>query len=254
MDIQTVAGLIQSHRQGRTLTGPLTAGRALTLEEAYAVQVEVARQREVSQDPVVGYKLGLISRAKQQQMKVNEPVIGHVHRSMLINPGEPIVRERLIQPRVEPELAVVFGRPVSPGARRSDCLAAVSHVLLAIDVLDSIYAGYQFTAADVVADNASGGAVVLGGRPLEPDVLWQREGFLRLALDGGEWVAGEVAALGDPIRLIEWAVERTWQLGRGIRAGDMVLLGAPCAATALGEAKMLVAEGPRGTTLVAAVR
>lgn len=248
-----VATIILECRSRLRARGSIAVEHSLTLEEAYRVQTELARAREADGDPIIGYKLGLISRAKQEQMQVSEPIIGHLHRSMLIQPGEAIKRNRFIQPRIEPELAVVFGRTPPEDARTSDLLACIAFVLLAVDVLDTIYTGYRFTAADVVADNASGGAVVLGGRPLPPEVLWRQEGSLRCSVDGGEWTEGELADLGDPTELLVWAVEQARRLGRGIRAGDMVLLGAPCPAAPVGEARMLAAEGPAGSRLVVPV-
>lgn len=235
-------------------TRPSFGADTLTVAEAYQVQLALAQERERAGDPIVGYKLGLISPAKQRQMNVAEPIVGHLHRSMLIDPGEPVPRNRFIQPRVEPELGLVFDRDVTGSSPSAQELAeAVAYAILAVDVLDSIYGGYQFGAADVVADNASGGAAVIGSRPLPVDVLWNGSGLLRLALDGGPWASGTVADLGDTAGLLEWAARHIASMGRGIRAGDVLLLGAPCAAVLLGDAAMLTAEGPLGSRLVAAV-
>lgn len=253
MDKSAVATAILQCRSQLRVRGSFLEEHPLTLQEAYQIQVELARHREAEGDPVIGYKLGLISRAKQEQMKVSEPIIGHLYRSMLIQPGEPVLRERFIQPRVEPELAVVFDRTPPEDARVSDLLASIAFVQLAVDILDSIYAGYRFTGADVVADNASGGAVVLSGRPLSPEVLWRQEGALRVSLDAGEWEEGALVNLGDPLALLAWAVEQARRLGRGLRAGDIILLGAPCSAVSIGEARMLAAEGPAESRLVAPI-
>jgi len=253
MSRNAVATTIRQCRRQLTARGSIAVEHPLSLEEAYQVQVELARAREADGDPVIGYKLGLISRAKQEQMKVSEPIIGHLHRSMLIQPGEAIERRRFIQPRVEPELGVVFDRTPPEDFRAGDLLACIAYVQLVVDVLDSIYDGYRFTAADVVADNASGGAVVVSGRVLPPEVLWRQEGALRVSLDARAWAEGTIADLGDPVALLVWAAEQARRLGRGIRAGDMVLLGAPCSAARIGEARMLAAEGPAGSRLVAPI-
>jgi len=223
-------------------------GAPFDLAEAYRIQQYIAQQKEQAGDPIVGYKLGLISPAKQQQMNVDEPIVGHLHRSMLHDPGESIVVSRFIQPRVEPEIALVFGADVTDPDQWE---GAAAYALLTVDILDSIYGGYRFQAADVVADNASGGAVIIGSQPLPPDMLWRQEGTLRLSLDGGPWVEGALADLGDPRALLAWAVQRIHSFGRGLRKGDVLLLGAPCAAVPIGEAAMLTVEGPRGTSLIA---
>ncbi|GAX91266.1 2-keto-4-pentenoate hydratase [Effusibacillus lacus] len=253
MDKSAVAtAILQCRRQLRD-RGSFENEQPLSLEDAYQIQSELASSREAEGDSIIGYKLGLISPAKQKQMGVSEPIIGHLHRSMLVQPGEPIVRSRFIQPRVEPELAVVFGRKPPEDARTSDLLSCIAYVQLVVDVLDSIYSEYRFTASDVVADNASGGAIVLSGRPLPPEVLWRQEGQLRLSLDAGKWVEGSLTELGDPITLITWAAEQIRRIGRWIREGDMILLGAPCSAVLIGEARMLSVEGPAGSKLVAPI-
>ena len=130
--------------------------------------------------------------------------------------------DRFIQPRVEPEIALVFGDDVT---NPDEWERAVAYALLTVDILDSIYGGYRFQAADVVADNASGGAVIVGGQPLPADVLWRQEGSLRLSLDGGEWVEGALTDLGDPRALLSWAVQRIHSFERGLKRGDVLLLG-----------------------------
>ncbi|HEY8417856.1 MAG TPA: fumarylacetoacetate hydrolase family protein [Limnochordales bacterium] len=254
MDQAAIRQAIADSRRHRTPRGSFAAEAPLPLETAYEVQVAMAREREAQGDAIIGYKLGLLSPSKQQQMGVSEPILGHLHRSMAINPGEPVVAGRFIQPRVEPELAVVFARDVGAGARREQVLAALDFALLVVDVLDSIYAGYKFTAGDVVADNASGGAVILGGRPLPVDVLLSAGGHrLRLTVDGQKWQEGALTELGDAAGWTAWAVDKAASFGRGVRRGDLLLLGAPCAAVALPAAGAVVAEGPLGTSLVAAV-
>ena len=254
MDQATIRQAIAESRRHRTPRGSFSAEVSLSLDTAYAVQVEMVREREAQGDAVIGYKLGLLSPSKQQQMGVAEPIIGHLHRSMAINPGEAVVAARFLQPRVEPELAVVFARDVGAGARRGEVLAALDFALLVVDVLDSVYEGYKFTAGDVVADNASGGAVILGGRPLPVEVVLNAGGHrLRLTVDGRQWQEGALAELGGVVGWIAWAVDKAASLGRGVRRGDLLLLGAPCPAVPLPAAGAVIAEGPLGASLVAAV-
>lgn len=245
---------VSACREART-TRQTLSDTPIELEQAYEVQLTMARQREETGDPIVGYKLGLLSKGKQEQMGVSEPIIGHVHHSMLIDPGQPVDYGRFIQPRVEPELAVVFAQPLPAGARRSDVKAAIDYVLVVADVLDSIYAGYRFTAGDVIADNASWGAAVLGQKPLPPEVLWQApDERLRLSVDGVSWQEGAVGDLGDGIDWIRWAADKAAGFGRGLQRGDLLLLGSPCPAVALPESGTLIVEGPDGGRVIAPIQ
>src|SRR5690606_24241950 len=60
-----------------------------------------------------------------------------------------------------------------------------------------------------------------------------REHRLRLTVDGQAWQEGALADLGDPVAWVIWAADKAVSLGRGLRRGDLLLLGAPCAAVAL---------------------
>jgi 2-oxopent-4-enoate/cis-2-oxohex-4-enoate hydratase len=79
---------------------------------------------------------------------------------------------------------------------------------------------------DVVADGVYANAIVLG-RPLTP------VGGLDLALEGvvfeqdGQIVATQTAAevLGNPLVSLAWAANALGRMGRGLRAGDIVLTG-----------------------------
>src|SRR5215472_2637744 len=137
---------------------------------AYDVQDAVVADRmRYYGTAIVGAKLGLTSAAKQRQMHVNEPLYGWLTGDMAIDVGQPLLCDRFIQPRCEPEVAFVLGRDLA-GAHvtATGVLAATAAVCPAIDVLDSRYAGYSFTLPDVIADNASGAGFVIGGQATDP--------------------------------------------------------------------------------------
>jgi 2-oxo-3-hexenedioate decarboxylase len=141
--------------RSRTSIGPLTTEHPdLSLEEAYRVQdlvVEALGGREAA-------KLGLTSKAKQQQMHVDSPLSAWLPPGSRLRPGEPLVVADLIQPRVEPEIAFVLGTDLSGPTTVAHVLAATERVVPALDVLDSRFEGYGFTLPDVIADNGSTGS------------------------------------------------------------------------------------------------
>jgi 2-keto-4-pentenoate hydratase len=100
-----------------------------------------------------GYKLGLLSRAKQSQMGLTTPIYGQVFDSMLLE--SPVLPNRFIAPRVEPELAVVLRHALPAGAAPGAASRAVAGAFLALDILDSVWRDFRFSAAEVIADNAS---------------------------------------------------------------------------------------------------
>lgn len=211
------------------------ATRDVSLEEAYAIQRELWGAR-----PLKGYKLGLLSPAKQQQMGINTPIYGRIEPAMLRE--SPVRLSDFIQPRVEPELAVVLAAAVPAGAPPDAARGAVGGIFLGVDVLDSVWAGYKFSAAEVVADNSSGGAFLLGGRLLEAVPA----GELRLFLNGQLLGAGPIDALGDLGERLSWLAA---QVG-GLIAGQTIFLGSPAAAQPAAPG-LLELAGPGGLLLTA---
>lgn len=215
MSVRELEDEVRRCRAERVTTTTRGSARGVSLETAYAVQREQWGAR-----PLKGYKLGLLSPAKQQQMGIDTPIYGRIDAPMLL---DGVVRlADFIQPRVEPELAVVLAADVAAGASPAAARAAVGGFFLGVDVLDSVWAGYKFSAAEVVADNTSGGAFLLGGRLL-PELP---EGELRLFLNGELLGAGPVSALGHPGERLSWLAA---QVG-GLLAGQTIFLGSPAAA------------------------
>ena len=92
------------------------------LATGYAVQ----RVLRDDAGPLVGWKLGVTSRAKQAQVGVDSPIYGFLAGANALDIGEPLDASALIQPRCEPEIVFVLGRdlagphvtaavPVAPG-------------------------------------------------------------------------------------------------------------------------------------------
>ena len=131
----------------RVATTPLTDDFPdLDVDTAYTIQDTVVEARRASGAVIVGAKLGLTSKAKQEQMNVDEPLYGWLSHDMHIDTGEPLVCDRFIQPRCEPEIAFLLGEDLSgPDVSAARVIAATQLVFPAIDVLDSRFAGYSFT-------------------------------------------------------------------------------------------------------------
>lgn len=206
------------------------------LDEArgYAVQDRTLEIRESRGERLVGIKLGLTSRAKQQRMNVNTPIVGWItdaHRitdAELLSHGGRIPEGRFIHPRVEPEIFVTLQRDLAgEDVTVEQVHDAIGKVYAGLDVIDSRYQDFRFTLGDVVADNASGAGFVLGPVAREVDDLDLALEAVVVEVDG-EVVdtATGAAILGHPLNAIAEGVRLLARRGRGLRAGQLVLAGA----------------------------
>lgn len=200
----------------------------LQIEDAYAIQSVNITRRISAGAHIRGRKVGLTSEPMQRLLGVDEPDYGVILDDMLIEDGDAIPRSRLIQPRIEAEMAFVMERDLAgPGVSAATALTAIAGVLPAVEIVDSRVADWRIKLIDTVADNASSGLLVLGGtlhRVTDIDlrllgVVVTRAGKL---LDTG---AG-AAALGNPARCVAWLANKLATFGDSLRAGDVVLPGA----------------------------
>lgn len=228
---------VRQARTSRKTTISQAESVGVDLDGAYRIQATLGEKRELK-----GYKFGLISPAKQVQMGINAPIYGCIYSEMLLE--SPIRLSRFIQPRIEPELAVVLRDDLPAQASPESARLAVGSTVLGVDFLDSIWEGYRFSIAEVVADNASGGGFLLGKQPLS----WPMAGQLSLSLNGELPTEGPVEALGDIGERLSWLSE---QVG-GLKAGYVIFLGSPAAALPARPGRLEL-RGPQERALVALV-
>ena len=220
-----------ARRERRTIE----SGPPPSMESAYRVQRFLADGRAIA-----GRKIGMVSAAKRAQFGMSEPLHGPVHRSMFLADRVPLAE--FIQPRLEPELAVVLGADIAAGATPGEMALAIVGTFLAVDILDTVWADYKLQPAHAVADGVNGGAFLIGDQllPLGAD------GELALYVDGERLTGGPVGAIGDPVL----RCGRLADAVGGLRAGEVVFLGSP-AANVGARPGLLEAHGPGGTYLAA---
>lgn len=234
MDTAHLADRLVEAVRTRTAIAPLTDEVELTVDEAYDIQ-EATLDRLDPGWPRTAAKLGLTSRAKQQQMHVNEPLYGWYIRGSALDIGEELDTTQWIQPRVEPEIAFLLGEPLGGGSDVSSAhvLAATEAVMPALDILDSRFSGYRFRLPDVAADDASAARYLLGA-PVDPTGMdLSKVGCLFEHNDELVATAAGAAALDHPARAVAWFVRKLAKRGHEVAAGTVVLAGALTAAVPL---------------------
>lgn len=231
-DIAGIAGQLVAAADSGTAIPQLAAETGLDVDAAYAVQAELVRRRLERGERLVGVKMGLTSKAKMAQVGVDEVIWGRLTDAMRIPDGGTLSVGDFIHPRVEPEVAFLLDRQPDPGEPVAGFATAVRAVAPAIELIDSRYADFTFSLPDVIADNTSAGAFVVGPWCPVPDGL-DNLGVL-LEIDGRVVQVGSTAAiLGDPRRAFDEGVRLAGQHGVRLRTGWVFLAGAATAAVAL---------------------
>lgn len=213
----------------RAAVPPLTTERPdLTAADAYAIQQRVVAARLAAGETVVGWKLGLTSKAMQAQLGVDQPDYGPILSGYLVEAEGALRADAFIAPRVEAEIAYVLERPLrGPGVTREMAQAATAGILPAIEIIDSRIADWKITLADTIADLASSARVALGG-PLVP-IGGRDVRLIGCVLERGDDVVATgagAAALGDPAAAVAWAANTLGALGVTMEAGAIVMTGA----------------------------
>lgn len=205
----------------------LTHKPDLTVEEGYLVQEELVNIKLEEGKRIIGPKMGLTSKAKMQQMNVNEPIYGYVFDYMLIEDGGKVSLKDLIHPKVEAEIAFIIGEDIEgPGVTGAQVLAKTEYVLPSLEIIDSRYENFNFTLPDVIADNASTSRVVFGTSIKKP------ENFELDLVGGVLTINGEIkelgagaAVLGHPANSIAMLANMLARKGDKVKKGDIILTG-----------------------------
>jgi 2-oxo-3-hexenedioate decarboxylase len=204
-------------------------------EDAYAIQDRILARHLARGAKLVGYKCGLTSRAKMQQMGVSEPVFGFLLDTFSEAHGARIDCRALIHPKVEPEIAFVLKRELrGPGCHVGAVLAATGFVLPGIEVIDSRYRDFKFDLKSVIADNTSAARFVVGGRACRPERIDLRTCGVVLEKNGQPVALGAGAAvLGHPAAAVAALANHLGKRGLSLPAGCLVLSGGVTEAVAV---------------------
>lgn len=214
-------------RLGRETANPLSESSPdLTLEQAYGLQRQLEQALIGRGERVVGWKVGFTNAALQERHGVTEPVLGFMLGSGVFGSGDAVPIARFVAVGVEVEVAFLLRSDLAgPGVTTASALLAVEGAMPSFELVDFRLSGTP-RGTDVIADGVYANAIVLG-RPLTAVA------GIDLALEGvvfeqdGQIVATQTAAevLGNPLVSLAWAANRLGAMGRGLRAGDIVLTG-----------------------------
>lgn len=235
IDHDAIAGRLAAAYGGQTIDPLTTTYPALTVDDAYAIQLCQIEQRVAGGAVIRGFKIGLTSAAMQQQLQVDQPDYGHLFADMIFAADSPITTSVFLQPRAEPEIALILAAPLrGPGLSVSDVLQATEYVVPAIEIIDSRITAWRIGLADTIADNASSGGLVLGTTFTPIDGLDLSLLGCILRHNGRIAYTGAGAAvMGSPLFAATWLANTLTTRGVELNAGHIILSGSITAAIAV---------------------
>jgi 2-keto-4-pentenoate hydratase len=250
--IEQAATQLRQATESSTACGPIRdlVGTATDIDVGYAIQqvntdLDIAAGRRVS-----GRKIGVTSKAVQEQIGVDQPDFGTLFADMEFGDGIELPASRLLQPRAEAEVALVLEHDLDKGEHSfADIIRATAFALPSIEIVDSRVAGWDIRIVDTVADNASCGLYVIGGRPISLCDVDLRSIPMSMSIDGAEVSTGIGAAcLGHPLHAARWLADTMCARNTPLRAGEVVMTGALGPMQAIGPGQTVTASfGDLGT-------
>ena len=232
----TAAALLEACDAARSLDRsrfePLT-----DLARAEALQTGIAVARLARGERQVGYKIGFTNRSIWPLYQVFHPIWAPVWTATLrtASPDDParVTAARFVEPRLEPE--IVVGLRDTPAADTPEAvLAAAEWIAHGLEIVQSPFPGWRFSAAEAFAAQALHGALVLGaprpvsmlGTPTAQALARLGDLEIELHCDGRLIERGRGAnALDGPMHAIAHLSRELRRRGRSIEPGSLISTG-----------------------------
>lgn len=158
----------------------------------------------------VGRKIGFTNPATWKEFNLNTPIWAHMYAQTVHFAEQGRFRlslSSMVSPRIEPEVVLKLNRSVAGGDESPEALMeCLEWMAIGFEIVDCHFPGWQFTAADAVADFGLHAALVVGA-PLRVErdntrLIAKQLQQLRATLSHGSEIVAEGEgrnALGSPI-------------------------------------------------------
>ncbi len=205
----------------------------MAMDDAYEVQNAIYRAKLAEGRKVIGWKIGLTSKAMQYALNIDIPDSGILFDNMAFENGGTVPAGRFIQPRIEAEIAFVMKEAIGGAdVSRDQVLRATDYVTPSIEILDTRIkradpeTGKARTVFDTIGDNAANAGIVLGAERHPADAFDLRwVGALTFRNDEIEETGLGAGVLNDPVESVVWLARRMAQYGQSIEPGHVILSG-----------------------------
>lgn len=239
-DAERIAGLILAAGDQTRSISPITEGLpGFGLADAYRVSAVITRLRIARGERPVGWKIGFTNETIWDEYGVHAPIWGPMYSSTAaeVEPAGGSVCQigALVEPRIEPEIALRIASPPHPDMDERDLFGCVGAVAHGFEIVQSVFPGWRFKAADTVAAFALHGcyrhgslvAIAAAERERWREIL--AEFSIVLSRDGVEIDRGVGRNVlgGGPLTALRHLVRglAEFSCGYALHAGDLVTTG-----------------------------
>lgn len=242
--------LYDALRERRTIKPLIETDPSLTIDDAYAINLNFLSRRLADGEKVVGKKIGVTSKAVQDMLGVHQPDFGFLTDWMYVEGDIDVDAKALIAPRAEAEIAFILKSDLNgPGVTAADVLAATESIAPCFEIVDSRIDDWKIAIVDTVSDNASCGVYVLGEERLNP-ADHDLPNLHVAVTKNGEFLSEGYghAVQGDPAQAVAWLANTLGAYGVTLNAGDVILSGSlvPLAPAQKGDVfEMTLSDGQR---------
>jgi 2-keto-4-pentenoate hydratase len=193
------------------------------------VQSELARIREQRGEKFIGYKIGCVSRAVQQQLGIDQPIFGRIFDTGCFRSGVRLSYSRYVNLAVEGELAIRLAQdiPSSPVSDRVDW-QVIESVFPVIELHNYVLRDSPPSCAALVACNGMHAGLVLADE--ETPCSDSSDVVQYLSIRINDVVAGattEPWTFGGPLAALRWLAGYLRPFRLQLLRGQVILTGSP---------------------------
>jgi 2-oxo-3-hexenedioate decarboxylase len=237
---------LEAARLGRTTIEPLktTLMPDIDLQSAYQISFELCQRALARGEKLIGYKMGLTSKAKREQMGLECSIFSWLVASMQIGPGQAFKKSLCTQAKAEAEIVFRLGRDVEGALTRAQAAEVIDGVAVGIEFIDSRYRNFKyFSLPDVVADAASGAYFAVGDFANPKSI--KSLGALKMKFSSHQEILAQADSSeisGHPLDSLVELSQLCAQHGRKLLKGHIVLAGSATPAIQVAELRDLTLD------------
>lgn len=241
MNTEQLAQILDNAALNAEPVEQLSLTETFDIDTAYAIQEQLLVCRYERGEKFVGLKMGFTSEAKMKQMGVNDLIWGRLTDKMLIENGGQLNLSEFCHPRVEPEICFLVKKDIDKELTLEEAPEYIDAVAPALEVIDSRYKNFKFSLEDVVADNCSSSAFVVGEWH---DAVADLSNLKMELIVNHKVVEADTSAaiLGNPWKSVCHASRLAAKYGQEFPAGSYLMAGAATGAVFLNQGDLVKAR------------